>query len=244
MAVGARGYVGIDGCRQGNWFCVELGPDDAWDFRVLPIDGVGEFVRTARIALIDIPIGLVESGSEGRACDRDARRLLAPRRGSSVFPAPARAAVHTRRFAEAVRINRRLTGRGISRQSWAIAPRIRVIDDLLQRDTGLRAVLRECHPEICFWALNGGTPMRHNKKTVDGRAERMAALRRFFPAAEALLERATARFTRRQVSLDDIVDAMAVAVTAKIGEGRYRTLPPHPVRDATGLPLEMVYCLP
>lgn len=244
MTAGARGYVGIDGCREGSWVCVELGPGDAWGFRLLPMQEVGQVVRSARIALIDIPIGLVESGSEERACDREARRLLGPKRGASVFPAPARATLQARGHADALRINRRLTGRGISRQSWAIAPRIRALDELLRRDERLRAVIRESHPEICFWALNGERPMAHSKKTGEGRAERIAVLRRFFPAADALFERAASGHPRRQVALDDIIDATVLAVTAKFGDRRYRTLPAHPPRDAAGLPMEMVYCLP
>lgn len=244
MAAGAGGYVGIDGCREGGWFCVALEPHDAWGFRLLPMAAVGQAARAARIALIDIPIGLVESGPEERACDREARRRLGPKRGSSVFPAPARATLRARGYAEALRINRRLTGRGISRQCWAIAPRIRALDELLRRDRRLRAVIRESHPEICFWALNGGRPMAHSKKTSEGRAERMAVLRRFFPAADALLEQAASGHPRRQVALDDIIDATVLAVTAKIGARRHRTLPAHPPRDAAGLPMEMVYCLP
>lgn len=237
-------YVGIDGCRENKWVCVELERDDAWDFRVLPIDGVGQFAHSAQIVLIDIPIGLLDSGSEERVCDREARRLLVPKRGSSVFPAPVRGTLRARGYAAAAKINRRLTGRGISKQSWAIAPRIRAIDDLLRRDERLRAVIRESHPEISFWGLNGGRPMAHNKKTGEGRAERMAVLRRFFPAADALLEEAATSYPRREVAPDDIIDATVLAVTAKIGAGRYRTLPAHPPCDATGLPMEMVYCFP
>jgi predicted RNase H-like nuclease len=237
-------YVGIDGCRGNKWFCVELGRDDAWNCSILAVDGIGQIANSAQIVLIDIPIGLVDSGAEERACDREARRLLAPKRASSVFPAPARATLQARGYADAVKINQRLTGRGISKQSWAIAPRIRAIDGLLQVDAKLRGLLRECHPEVCFWALNGGTPMAHSKKTAEGRSERMAVLRRFFPAADELFEKAVTSHLRRDVALDDIIDAMVAAVTAKIGDGRYRTLPVHSPRDATGLPMEMVYCLP
>lgn len=237
-------YVGIDGCREDKWFCVELGRDDAWNCSILTVEEIGRIAAFAQVVLIDIPIGLVDSGAEARACDREARRLLAPKRASSVFPAPARATLQARGYAAALKINRRLTGRGISKQSWAIAPRIRAIDDLLRRDERLRGVIRESHPEICYWALNGGKPMAHNKKTGEGRAERTAVLRRFFPAADAVFEAAVTSCRRKQVAPDDIIDAMVLAVIAKIGAGRYRTLPAHPPCDATGLPMEVVYCLP
>lgn len=244
MTAAARGYVGIDGCRRGAWFGVALGRDGAWEARLLPTADIGHIVRSAHAALIDIPIGLVESGPQERACDREARRLLGRKRAASVFPAPARASLRARGYTEAVSINRRVTGRGISRQSWAIAPAIRAVDDLLQRDERARAVLREGHPELCFWALNGGTPLAYDKKSAAGRAERMAIVRRFFPPAAVLLEQAASGYRRREVAFDDIIDAMVLAVTAKIGDGRYRTLPAHPPRDAAGLPMEMVYCVP
>jgi predicted RNase H-like nuclease len=235
-------YAGLDGCREG-WFCVELACNDAWAVSILPVDGVGRLAQSAKTILIDIPIGLLDSGPEERACDREARRLLTPKRGSSVFPVTARGTLCATSYPEAAEINRRLTGRGISQQCWAIVPKIKAIDDLLQRDAKLRGVLRECHPEICFWAFNARRPMVHNKKTPAGRDERMAVLRRIFPAADALLARAATRYSRAQAALDDIIDATVAAVTAKRGAGDYRTLPARPPRDAAGLPMEMVYCL-
>lgn len=236
-------YAGIDGCR-GGWFCVGLGRRGAWTFSILPVAGIAGVAGSAKAILIDIPIGLPDSGPDERACDREARRLLAPKRGSSVFPAPARATLRARTYPQALAINRRVTGRGLSRQSWAIAPKIKAVDGLLKINPRLRAVLRECHPEICFRALNGGRPMRHNKKTAAGRRERLVILRRFLPAADELYEQARASYRRQQVALDDIIDAMVAAVTAKRGEGNYRTLPARPPRDASGLRMEMVYWVP
>jgi hypothetical protein len=106
--------------------------------------------------------------------------------------------LRARDFAEALAINRQCTGRGISKQSWLIAPKIRAVDDLLQADCRLRGVLRESHPEICFWALNDAKPMRHNKKTQEGRDERMALLLKSFPAADSLLEEAMTRYRRKE----------------------------------------------
>jgi len=236
-------YVGIDGCR-GGWFCVELGRRDAWAFSILPVDGVATVARSAKVVLIDIPIGLLDAGPDERTCDREARRLLAPKRGSSIFPAPARMTLRAHTYPQALAINRRVTARGLSRQSWAIAPKIKAIDDLLKTDARLRAVLRECHPEICFRALNGGKSMRHNKKTAAGRRERLVILRRFLPAADELYEKARESCRRQQVALDDIIDAMVAAVTAKQGDGNYRTLPARPAHDATGLAMEMVFWVP
>lgn len=236
-------FVGIDGC-PGGWICVGLNGKAGWAVSVVATNALSSVVTTATAVFIDIPIGLPDEDVAERVCDREARRLLGRARSSSVFPVPARASLRARDFAEAQEINRRHTGRGISKQSWLIAPRIRAVDGLLRAESRLRGVLRESHPEVCFWALNGATAMRHNKKTPDGRMERMALLRRYFPAADSVFDAAVTRYRRKQVARDDIVDALVLAVSAKLGAGCYRSLPADPPRDAAGLAMEMVFYAP
>lgn len=243
MKLPGRRYLGIDGC-PGGWFCVEIDTNNRWSAALIASGEVAPVVATAESALIDIPIGLLDSGSEERVCDREARRALGGKRGSSVFPAPVRASLGARDYDEALAIHRRCTGRGISKQSWMITPKIKVIDDLLQFDAGLRGVLRESHPEVCFHALNDATPMRFNKKTAQGLDERMTVLRRFFPNADAVLEDATMNYRRKQVARDDIVDALVLAVSARLGGGCYSTLPANPAHDSVGLAMEIVFCTP
>lgn len=237
-------YLGVDGCRDG-WFCVGLGPLDQWGYRLIQQSGelIG-LAATARSILIDIPIGCPDAGPNGRLCDSEARRQLGAGRGSSVFATPVRPVLAADSYAQALALNRAATGRGLSKQTWNIVPRIRAIDALLRDHPSLRDVLRECHPELCFWALNGERAMRNGKKREEGRQERLAVLAHFFPQCRALLGQAAGEFLRRQLALDDIIDAMVCAVTAKYGHGDYRTLPDRPPRDGMGLPMEMVYCLP
>ncbi len=236
-------FLGIDGCPAG-WFCVGLDASAGWFVETIAAEAIAGFLSTAAVAFIDIPIGLPDSEAAQRACDQRARRALGRPRGSSVFPAPARASLCARDFNEALMINRRETGRGISKQSWMIAPKIRIVDDALQNNIALRRVLHESHPELCFWALNSATPMRHNKKTAAGREERIALLRRFFPAADALYAEAVKRYRRRQVAADDILDALVLAVSASLGKSAYRTLPENPSRDATGLMMQIAFSVP
>ena len=234
-------FAGIDGCRAG-WFCVRLGEGDTWAFDLLEDSAsISELARQSGCAFIDIPIGLPGNDAGERQCDREARRLLGPGRAASVFPAPARQTLAAGSYREAVACNRRLTGRGISRQTWGIAPKLREVDRLLRAERSLIGVLRECHPEVALLGLNGGQAMADSKKTAAGREQRLAVLSRFFPAATQLLARATASFLRRQVAIDDIIDAMANAVLARASRGRVRTLPACPPRDAHGIPVEMVY---
>ena len=43
------------------------------------------------------------------------------------------------------------------------------------------------------------------------------------------------------VADDDILDAMAAAITASTNPAALKTLPEHPTMDSRGLPMEMVY---
>ena len=229
--------IGVDGCPAG-WFFVELQPSGITRCGV--VRTLQELVRDAREparVYVDMPIGLPD-GPSGRECDHLARRELGPR-GSSVFPAPARAVLDAVDYESAKRHSLRTTGRSLSKQAWAIVPKCREVDRLLRDDAKARRIVREVHPELCFWALAGGRPMQHGKKHDLGIQERIAVLRRIHPSAAgeaaAMLERRP-----RGVARDDVVDAMAAAVTATADDA-IRTLPPRPPRDACGLPMEMVY---
>jgi predicted RNase H-like nuclease len=239
-----RTFIGIDGCR-GGWFCVLLDAGGHWSCQVAPdARAVGALAAAAGSVLIDIPIGLPDAGPDGRLCDREARQLLGRGRAASVFSAPARPVLAAASYPQALELNRQATGRGLSVQAWGIVPKIREIDALLRNSTSLQGVLRECHPELCFRALNDKLAMQYNKKKREGQQERLAVLEQYFPQCHALFDHACSEFLRRQVARDDIIDAMVCAVTARHGDGGYQTLPARPPRDGQGLPMEIVYCVP
>ena len=237
-------FIGIDGCKDG-WYCVTLNEANDWSYCVIEdAQSLSEFVKHANSVLIDIPIGLLDKGTEERQCDKEGRRLLRPKRSSSVFPAPARQTLQASSYEEAQLINRKSNGRGLSQQSWAIVPKIREIDNLLSANSSLQGIVRECHPELCFWALNSKTAMQYNKKKEEGKRERLAVLEKFFNPCYELFAQASSQYLRRQVAHDDIIDAMVCAVSAKYGYISYKTVPPIPKKDTNGLSMEMVYWLP
>jgi predicted RNase H-like nuclease len=104
-------------------------------------------------------------------------------------------------------------------------------------------VIREMHPEICFWAL-AGRPMAHAKRTADGAAERLSVLSAHLPAARDIVAEVTAVHPRRVVRPDDVLDALVGAVTGLVGVLRLRTLPDIPERDGRNLRMEIVYAGP
>jgi predicted RNase H-like nuclease len=197
--------AGVDGCRAG-WvsFKVEMSSlatsVDVVDLPKLLSSRPDDLLCLA----IDIPIGLRDSS---RACDKAARKLLGQPRGTSVFAAPCRAALSAQTHAAASAANFRITGRGLSQQAFGIIPKIKQVDDAITSDCQKWAF--EVHPEVCFWALNERRPMRHNKKTKEGAAERIALLRSVFPEIQHHLTNRPPR-----VGADDLLDAAAAAWTA------------------------------
>lgn len=232
--------IGVDGCPAG-WFFVALEPSGS------PLWGVvrqlGALVSQAREparVFVDIPIGLPD-GPEGRECDRIARGKLGIGRASSVFPAPARAVLDAVDYEDAKRRSRNATGRSLSKQAFAILCKCKEVDQLLRRDVKARRIVREFHPELCFWALAGCTPMKYNKRTPEGLRERVAVLKRLRPSADEEIDRMLNGFRRKEVARDDVVDAMVGALTASAPATALRTLPSLPPTDSVEHPMEMVY---
>ncbi|PWG63895.1 DUF429 domain-containing protein [Sediminicurvatus halobius] len=236
-------WVGADGC-PGGW--VAVGVTTAGDLRsrVCPdVVALRAWAGAGALILIDIPIGLREDGSAGRDCDREARRLLRAPRAASVFTPPVRACLEEGNWAAANARSRRLTGRGLSRQAWNIARKIREVDGWLRADPERQRLLREAHPEVLFQALNDGAPMRHPKRRSAGRRERLAVLARHAPDAPAFFEGERAVLRRAGAMADDLLDAMVCALAPWASRGALATLPAEPEQDAAGLRMEIVYPL-
>ena len=69
----------------------------------------------------------------------------------------------------------------------------------------------------------------------------MTVLERHYKGAAELIEEVGRKHPRHEVARDDIVDALAAAVTARMAQGDYRTLPKNVETDQEGIRMEMVY---
>ena len=235
----SKGYVGVDGCR-GGWVAARLTD------HMPPVIDVFEDLRSlweahgdAELILIDMPIGLPSEGVEERRCDVAARRLIGPR-SASVFRVPCRQALRASSYEAACEINEAHTGKRLSKQIWNIMPSIRALDDLLREIPEARGVIRESHPEVIFRAL-AGEPMRRNKHHDEGFTDRLAVLEMLVPGAVALVDEITLNNPTRILDRADVVDALALAITARPGPGPLLSMPFEPPRDDEGLPMEIVY---
>lgn len=241
-------FIGIDGCRKG-WVAVTLprrGEPRVDLFSNLE-DCFRRRLKSFRLALIDIPIGLKTRGIEERLCEPLARSRLQQRR-SSVFPVPVRAVIsQAADYSEASRISFKLTGKKISRQTWNICPKIREAEAFLCRHRSLIARVAESHPELCFASLNGGAPMAYSKRKRVGTREaglneRLLILKKYWKRPEEVYSAFARRFPGA-AKADDVLDAMVLAVSAKLITVRnaWCSLPEKPQADDLGLPMRMVY---
>lgn len=232
-------YIGVDGCKAG-WIAVSK-DHDGLIYRIYSSaeDLVAAFPNAERI-LIDIPIGLPWMAAPIRPCDRLARQVLGSRR-SSVFPVPCRAAAYAKTLEAARAANLTELGRSLPQQSWGICKKIAEIDDLLQRQQRLRKIVREVHPEVCFWGLAGGSPMQHNKKTRAGQAERLSLLMQLEPSAERLLEQVMQNEMRKIAMADDVLDALVAYAVSSAPHASLQVMQAEPLADQTDLSMEMVY---
>jgi len=212
----------VDACRSG-WIaikftggCVEVDLRDEFS-------EIHEGVNDDGTVLVDIPIGLPDEGRRG--CDEDAKDLLGCR-GNSVFYAPTRKSVFEfgeNEYEAANQESKERTGNGISRQAWNIIPKIKEVNAFVEDHDG--SEVRETHPEVCFYGLDG-RPMAYSKKDERGEERRRQVLEEYEAelgfCVNEVMEEAT---EMNGVSNDDALDALVAAVVTCLGnEKRYESL--------------------
>jgi predicted RNase H-like nuclease len=225
--------LGVDGCAAG-WVAVAM-PGPA----ACAGPGIGAVVDQAvadgplAVIAIDMPAGLADAGR--RPADVLARRDLGPR-WASIFLTPVRAALaaagpgasHAERYRAASEASRRVAGEGISRQAFALLPKIAEVDGWI-RDAPARVV--EAHPELSFATL-AGAPLATRKPTWAGAAQRHALL-----AAAGIVLPGDLGPAGTLAGVDDVLDAAVLAWTARrVADGTARPRPDPPDVFSDGLP--------
>ena len=234
-----KNISGVDGCR-GGWLAFQF-DGKKWGGDLF--EGINDLYNESdsQLILIDIPIGLRTNEYSERLCDLQARKILKKRK-SSIFPAPSRFALNCNEYRLASQKNKETTGRGLSKQTFNIIPKIREVDNFIRSKNYNPRMkrIREVHPEVCFWGLNGCSEMEYNKKSALGIYERMQVLGAYIEDAAKIFDQTRGGFKKNQVADDDIIDALVCAVTAIFKES-LSTLPHEPEIDTNGIPMEIVY---
>jgi len=172
---------------------------------------------------IDIPIGLPDSQNNIRICDKYARIRLTRKRSSSIFSVPCREAVYAENFEIANQINKKIIKKGLSRQCWNICSKIKEVDEFLTQNPDLIDILIESHPELCFWALNGGSALQHYKKHPIGIFERINILKKYVSNIDEQIQIYFLKLRNSNIKskLDDLIDAAVLAISAYLSPKQY-----------------------
>ena len=207
--------IGIDGWKSG-WVAVVLKDGrfaDAASASALP--SLLERYPSVVAAAIDMPIGFPTT--DPRRADVAARSFVGPRR-SSVFPMLPKQVYETASYAEASVVCKKLWGKGLTQQSYALKQKIFEVEAVVATDE----LLFECHPEVSFAAM-AGAPLDWSKKTWNGQLLR----RRLLAAGGIIVPDDLGEAGGAPV--DDILDAAACAWSAERARlGLSRTLPEDP----------------
>lgn len=215
-----RRALGLDGTPEG-WMAVAIADGRVVDAFVAA-SSAEAVARAAPTAIaVDIPVGLVDAPA--READVAARQLLVGAT-STIFNAPPRCVVEAWRrdeladHAAASALARRVTGAGVSQQSWRLVPKIAEVGEL----AGTWAdPLRECHPELAFRLLAHGERLPR-KRSWNGQHARRALLAGVgVEVPDAIADGGD------RVAPDDVLDAAVCAwVAAGLAQGG--PLQPHP----------------
>ena len=210
--------LGIDAADKHGWLGVLVDVEGFVDANVGTVADLVRWAGDVTAIGIDIPIGAVDGGGARRA-DVEARRFIGVR-ASSVFPAPPAEVRAVGTYAEANAVLVALGAPKLSRQAWALVPRIAEADALARVD----ARVFEVHPEVSFRQLHGA-PVPWSKKSWNGLHLRHRLL------ADAGIVVPPELPEIAGVVSDDVVDAAVAAWSARrIAAGTARTFPDPPER--------------
>ncbi|MEV8376587.1 DUF429 domain-containing protein [Kribbella sp. NPDC056861] len=216
--------LGVDACKAG-WVGVLLDNGQVSAYVASTMELLIQHSGPAEVIGIDIPIGLPDTAA--RQADLLARSAIG-RLSSSVFTTPVRAALLAPSHADAVVINRELTGQGISIQAYGLRGKLFEVDEWCRRSDSL---VVEIHPEVSFAQL-AGAPLTVRKSTWAGAERRRALL-----AGVGITLTGELGLANQAVGVDDVLDAGAVAWSAlRVAQGLAVSLPDPPEVFADGWP--------
>ncbi len=101
-------------------------------------------------------------------------------------------------------------------------------------------IIKEVHPEVCFWAMNNQKPLVNRKKSSEWKEERRELLDASYP--KYFVQYCNEQRYGTHAAIDDLYDALAALWTAsRIASGQGKRLPEQPQKDACGLAMEINY---
>ena len=168
------------------------------------------------VVVIDMPTELNKKNYL-RECDVLAKRYLGKSFQSSIFIPPLKRVLDCADYQEANMLSKKLTGKGLSKQSWNLKSKIIEVQGISK----LSNKIYEGHPECSFKMLKNET-LKAKKKSVLGIFERLSILKKagLDPLSLSLHLESTPT-----IKIDDVLDSMVLFITAsRIFEGKHLCL--------------------
>jgi predicted RNase H-like nuclease len=183
-----------------------------------------------RVIALGAPVGLLEEPiGGGRACDREARRLIGFPRAGAIPTPPVRRALSASTYEEAAR----LSG-GMGAVTWTLLSRYREIE--AEMAPYRQRTVFEVQPELSFFQLNGDQPMQFSKRTHLGMEERTGLLKGRIQGMDRIVDAELPKVRPWQ-----LIDAAACLwTTRRIASRAMTRIPEEPEWDVTGLRMELV----
>lgn len=234
--------AGIDGCENG-WLAVSIAHGASAIFQTETFPELMEHLPESDVILVDMPIGLVKNREEESYRPEKYARSFIPKKGSSIFNAPSEQAAYCTTYQDANMMNRRILGKGLSKQSYYISRKIREVDTYIKQASAQANILMESHPEVCFARLQPHKePVLENKKSPAGQDKRLEILRSYRPDVARMVKHELSASKVLRGMVDDVIDAACLAIVAEYGMMRgFHSIPDVPRKNGDGIPMQMVY---
>lgn len=226
--------AGVDGYK-GGWIAVVIDADDIAGAALVWAASLQQVLdlTAAEIAVIDIPLGL-SSGPFDRPVESAIRAVL-PGKASSVFNTPCRQSLHAASYPDACAENFVVLKKKLSKQTWAIMPKIKEADAVVSRSDGKRIL--EGHPEVSF-AIHQSSPLISSKHRAKGLLARVGILAEIGFDFQKLTSDLPDNHPAKP---DDIADAAILAWTAiRVSKGEAIAFPSDPQTDTNGILMAVV----
>ena len=228
-------YIGVDGCR-GGWVAAVL---DYGELRLERYETIADIVKeypSFDAFLIDMAIGLRNNSMDKKRPDAAAKKELGVK-ASCVFPIPSREAVYAEGEEAQKAANIRTLEKSLAKQSIAIIPKLREIDEFMTDHPEYKNKILESHPEVAFARLNGSVVLSR-KKEEPGPSERRRILSEYLDKED--LSGIYDKAKELGCGQDDLIDAICLAVTGALhAHGQSETIPDDPEVDEKGLLMQL-----
>jgi len=201
--------LGVDGCKEG-WVGVAI--DECGhlvgSYVSATLKNLLSYFSGIRVVAVDMPLKLVNQPT--READQLVRKELGSKRGRSVFPAIPKFMTDPKWIdanPEDLNIESlKRFGCAFSRQTLNLKNKILEVNQCQSE----HLTILEVHPEFCFMQMNDGVPQPFSKKTWNGMQQRLSLLK-----SKGIYLPSDLGSDVGNISPDDIIDAAAVAWTAK-----------------------------